>query len=30
MTIGDTFRINVFVNGAKATVNQWALLKPTK
>jgi len=30
MTIGETYRINVFVGAVKATVNQWALLKPTK
>jgi len=30
MTVGDTFRVNVFVGTVKATVNQWALLKPTK
>jgi len=30
MTVGETYRINVFVGAVKATVNQWALLKPTK
>jgi len=30
MAVGETYRVNVFVGAVKATVNQWALLKPTK
>ena len=30
LTIGQIYRINVYVGGARATVYQWALLKPTK
>jgi hypothetical protein len=28
--VNTTYRVNVYVNATKATVNQWALLKPVK